>query len=240
MSVSSESRRQQAEELGLIEKEPGAAEWRVLRTGMQVDFDSIFGEEVPEAELMSFTDWVIALSPCFDPMHKGEGPEPTARTFFRQRQQAPSLAPAEQSQTLTTAPALPLGEFAGAIQSLSKTMERADVLAPAKAASTPAMGKVGKRAYQSLQKNEEAISRISAASPLQIAFALGNGISLASVPSALRSPDAQPFGPTAAETLDFAVQIPPNAQPLEVRDALRALLLVQSESREQLISSGSL
>ena len=71
MSVSSESRRQQAEELGLIEKEPGAAEWRVLRTGMQVDFDSIFGEEVPEAELMSFTDWVIALSPCFDPMHKG-------------------------------------------------------------------------------------------------------------------------------------------------------------------------
>ena len=48
-----------------IEKEPSADEWRVLHTGMQVDFDSIFGDEAPEAGLMSFADWVIALSPCF-------------------------------------------------------------------------------------------------------------------------------------------------------------------------------
>ena len=223
--------------MGLIEKEHGTAEWRALHTGTQAGFDSIFGDEAPETELMSFADWVVALSPCFDPTHKGEGPEPAVRAFFRQRQQAPAWAPAEQSQA---AAALPLGEFAGAMQSLSKTMERADVLAPAKAASPPAIGKVGKRAYQTLLKNEEAISSISTASPLQIAYALGNGISLASVPSALRSPDAQLFSTTAAETLEFAVQIPPNAQPLEVRDALRVLLLVRRESREQLISSGSL
>ena len=226
--------------MGLIEKLPGAAGYRVRHTGTHADFESLFSDEASEPEIMSFTDWVGNLRQCFDPSHKGAGAEPAARASLRRLKQQPSKpAAAEPSQAPTTAAAQPLEAVeavAGFLNNMSKTMGRARAFAPAAPAAPPKIGKIGRRALQAIRREDEALAQISTASPLQIA----TGTALTSTPSALRAPEAWLFATTGADTLDFSAQVPPGAEPLAVRDTLRILLLARRASREQIIPFGSL
>ena len=155
-------------------------------TGTHADFESLFSDEAPEPEIMSFTDWVGNLRQCFDPSHKGAGAEPGARTSLRRLKQQPSkTAAAEPGQAPTTAAAQPLEAVeavAGFLNNMSKTMGRARAFAPAAPAAPPKIGKIGRRALQAIRREDEALAQISTASPLQIAFALATGTALTSPP----------------------------------------------------------
>ena len=189
---------------------------------------------------MSLADWVCALAPCFDPEREGAGGVPPALSRFLQRRKAAALPPAGQSQTFAEAASPPSGDFASAIHSLTATLGKSKALAPQKAGPPPALGKVSRRAFQMIQQNGAAVRQISTSSPIELAYALGNGLALASVPPDLHRPDAPLFSTSPAGTLQFSVPIPDRAEPLEVRDTLRVLLLARRPAREQIISSGSL
>ena len=247
------SPRSEAAALRLIEQVPGTGGWRALHTGCersQAAWASLLGEGEgePAAELMSLADWVCALAQCFDPKREGAGSVPPALSRFLQKQQAAAPPPAgqsaaaEQGQASTTATTAtqPLAAVTGSLNSMSRTMSTARAFAPSTPGAPPKIGKIGKRAINAILRDDEALARISAASPFQIAFSLTKGISLASAPSALRNPGARLFVTTEADTLDFSAPVPPTAEPLAVRDTLRIILLARRESREQLISSGSL
>ena len=99
---------------------------------------------------MSLADWVCAVALCFEPEREGDGLTPPALSRFLHKRKAAALPPAGQSQTLAEAAPSPFQDFAGALDGLAKTLSKAEVLGPQRADPPPGVGKISKRAFQTV------------------------------------------------------------------------------------------